>query len=720
MKKRRLVEDLKSGKATIVKIGFHPSVINEGSLFASTKKPPVLDVVQTAKKSITIIGKQSESQLQKLTPQAEKSLDPITTEYRYPICISADESSIATRLSTFFPVREVLAISCTVLLILQSVFLLHSGIKFKNTLFDQTLAGIEELKSAKDNLSHADFTSTLQHFLAAQTFFDQAHNDITAINGGMSALPNSLINMSNDLLQLGTSIAAIGGNLTKSIDILLTTQNFKLALPEIKKAQNTLREASITLTNIESSSLPAEYQARFKQIQADLPILRSGLDFFDTITPALLRFTAENNTRRYLIMLQNTTERRGTGGFMGSFIEATFQNGKLTAAVPKDVYTVDWQQFERKPAPPFLQPFMKGLALRDANYSADFYEASQDIAWAYEKSRQGSLDGIIAIDETIVPYLLDITGPITLEEFNITLTKENYFVILQYYIETNKDDPTTPKRILLSFIHEVAKQLNSLEAAIKLIQFIPQFIEEKHIQMAFFDEQLEKVSEKYKLSGKLQLPQEKLDYLHINAINVGGNKGDGLLNRDYDRQVIIGPDGNIQITLTGKWSHHWTKEKETKINELFPSLSKLPKSLRDNFWHVIGRSNTKHVIRLFVPKDSILTNNQGLNYAPTTGEENGYQVWYSEVDVPMGSEKSFAISYTLPFRIDTTTGDSYRFLWQKQAGAQNETLDYQVVLDPTLQPLANYPSNTSQGPSSQTISTNLDTDKYFELLVRRK
>lgn len=715
---KRLVEDLKRGKSPVTKIIPQKSILSEGSLLRKENKKIITDITLTRAQT-TFIGKPI-PKLQKQTTRIEQSLDAITMEERFPISIPGADNSIISKLGRLFPIREIIIISVIVLVSLQGTFLINAGLKFKTTLFDQTLAGIAELRNAKDEFSQAKFTETLQHFLAAQTFFDQAHHDVTAINGGMSALPNSLITMSNDLLGLGTSIAAIGGNITKSLDILLTTQNFKLALPELKKAQNTFREASVTLANIETDSLPTEYQNQFAQIQADLPIIRQGLDFFDTITPALLRFTADGTTKRYLLMLQNTTERRGTGGFMGSFVELTFQNGRLLSAVPKDVYTVDWQQFERKAAPQFLQPYMKGLALRDANYNADFYEASKDINWAYENSRQGSLDGIIAIDQTIVPYLLDIIGPVYLPEFKLTLTKENYFVVLQYYIETNKDDPTTPKRILLSFIHEVSSKLNNIEAAIKLVQFIPQFIQERHIQMAFFDKELEQVAEKYELSGRLQSPTENLDYLHINAINVGGNKGDGLLVRNYQRTVNINPDGQITVTLTGTWKHQWSAKMESEINLLFPKLNTLSKKLRDNFWYVIGRSQTKHALRFFIPKGSVLTNNRGLNYEPTIGEENGYQVWYSEVDVPMGGEKAFTIAYNLPFTIDTTTGDTYRFLFQKQAGAGNETLDYQVLLDPELQPLANYPSSNSQGPSSQTISTDLNTDKYFELLVRKK
>lgn len=719
MAKKLLVEDVKRVAHVPLQITPRNSIFSETSLLKKENKRSIEDIVPINKGQTTHLGAPI-PQLQKITIKAEHSLDAITTEQRYPISINDEEDSLPSKISKLFPIKEALIISTCFLVTIQGVLLLHAGIKFKDTLFHQTLAGIEELKSAKDELSHANFPSTLAHFLNAENFFDQAHKDITAINGGMSALPNSLLNMSNDLLGLGTSIASIGGHLTQSIDILLATQNFKLALPEIKKAQNTLRSASNTLNNIQVTSLPSEYQARFQQVRADLPILNQGLDFFDTITPALLRFAADGTTKRYLIMLQNTTERRGTGGFMGSFIEITFQNGKLISALPKDVYTVDWQQFKRKEAPTFLQPYMKGLALRDANYNADFYEASKDIAWAYEQSRQGSLDGILAIDQNIVPYLMDITGPIYLPDFKVTLTKENYFTVLQYHIETNKDDPSTPKRILLSFINEVSGKLNNPEAILKLSQFVPQFIQEKHVQMAFFDNELEDTVEKYEVSGKLQEPTENLDYLHINAINVGGNKGDSFLSRDYERQVEIDKDGFITATLTGSWKHDWSETMETDIKKLFPQLDQLPKKIRDNFWHVIGRSPTKHVVRFFVPKGSKLTGSTGLNYTPTLGEENGYQVWYSEVDVAIGGEKNFTLTYTLPFQINIRPGDTYRFLMQKQAGASDETLTYQVRLAQELQPLANYPSSISQGPDSHMIHTDLNTDRYFELLVRRK
>ncbi len=702
-----------------IKIPTSESTTEPSSLFSKNNThdaPLVADIVASSTNTPTYLGKKP-AKLKPDIPDDQHNIDVIVhSQIPRPARLGPKKRFLPFDLKPF---REAIIVTVFALISLQIVFLIYNGTAFKETLFKETLAGINELKQAKDTLSQADLSATLQHFFSAETAFTEARKSLEQINGGKNILPISLISTSDQLLSIGESISHAGKSMTEAAQTLIATTNFKLALPALQQVHNDLVDASKLLAALDISFVPASYQEQILQVRSELPTLKKALDFFAEMTPALLNFTADQNAKRYIIMLQNTTERRGTGGFMGSFIEATFQNGKLTTVSPKDVYTVDWQQFDRKEASPGLQPYMKRLALRDANYNPDFYQASQDINWAYEESRQGSVDGIIAIDESIVPMLLKATGPIYLPDFQVTLRPENYFTILQYYIENNKDDPETPKRILLSFINEISKKVNDPQILLKLWQALPDMIAEKHIQMAMFDPELQTVVEKYGLDGTLLTPEANLDYLHINAINVGGNKGDRLLKRTYSHEARIKEDGTVEVTIKGTWQNLWGDAEETQINALFPQLSKLTRKMRDNFWYVIGRANTKHVVRLFVPKGSTLIANSGFAYSLKPSEENDYLVWYSEVNVPKGGSTDFSFTYTLPYTLNLTVGDNYRFLMQKQAGAENETLTHTVKLDTSIEPLASYPEKAN-GTSNTSTTIDLNTDRYFEMLVRRK
>jgi len=698
----------------VPKISQHiPSLLRTQKIEES---PIMADVVTSSSNSPTYLGKKRTT-LTPDIPDDEHNMDVIVpSSIPRPIRLGSKRRFLPFDIRPF---REAIIVAIFGLIGIHMVFIVYNGATFKQTLFQETIAGINELKQAKETLTQADLSATLQHFFSAESAFTEARKSLEQINGGKNILPSSLITTSDQLLNIGESLSHAGRSMTEATQILISANNFKLALLSLEQVENDLRDASKLLGSLDISFVPENYQDQILQIRGELPTLKKALDFFNEMTPALLTFTADQNTKRYLIMLQNTTERRGTGGFMGSFIEVTFQNGKLISAIPKDVYTVDWQQFDRKPASQGLQPFMKGLALRDANYNPDFYQASKDINWAYEESRQGSIDGVISIDESIVPFILNLIGPIYLPDFKVTLRPENYFTILQYYIETSKDDPETPKKILLSFIKEVSKKINDPQILLKSWHALPDMIAEKHIQVAMFDPELQNLIEKYHLDGQLLPPEDNIDYLHINAINVGGNKGDRLLKRDYEHEARIREDGSIEITVKGTWKHLWTDAEETQINALFPGLNKLTRKLRDNFWYVIGRSNTKHVVRLFVPKGSTLIANNGFVYSLKPSEENGFLMWYSEVNVPKGGSTDFSFTYTLPYTLNLTVGDNYRFLMQKQAGAENETLTHTVKLDPFIEPLASYPEKAN-GTSNTSTTIDLDTDRYFEMLVRKK
>lgn len=688
------------------------------TIVVSSEGTPILDIILTKELlPTTILVDKTTSLAPAEHTSPYTSMDVITKPGRLAQWMRVGK--IPTSKFRIAPFREAIIVCITLFVALESVFLINAGNNLKNLVFAETFEGIDQLKQAQSTLSNAKLDDTITHFLNAKQSFLAARSQLNAINQGTNVVSGSLLTTSNQLLQVGEMIADIGNGLAQGTDMLIQTGNIKLALPQFKKVANSLRLASHTVDDMDISTIPTEYRDRIEQLKTELPQLNHYLDLFEQIAPALITIAGDEDTKRYLIILQNTTERRGTGGFMGSFIEVTFQNGKLLSAIPKDVYTVDWQQFNRMVAPEGLQPYMKGLALRDTNYNPDFYEASKDIRWAYGESKQGSIDGIIAIDQSITPALLALTGPVTLPDFNVTIDADNYFTVLQYYIETNKDDPETPKRILIQLINALFEKSKDPEIILKALQLVPTLIAEKHIQAAFFDDDIQKLASEFHIDGKLQPPTPNLDYLHINAINVGGNKGDRYLQRDYTHEATIADDGNVTIKLDGTWKHQWSSAEEDTIRALFPNVDKLARKVRENFWAVIGKSMTKHAVRFFVPKGSTLLSNTGFVYPLKTTEENGYQVWYSEVDVTIGGSTDFNIQYRLPDQLDLISGDNYRFLLQKQAGATQETLTHKVILDQQVQPIANY-QGTSQGGQSLTTTTDLATDRYFELLVRRR
>ena len=131
-------------------------------------------------------------------------------------------------------------------------------------------------------------------------------------------------------------------------------------------------------------------------------------------------FGGRGNAKTYLLLLQNNTELRPGGGFIGNYGLLKFEEGKLKEITVEDVYTADGQLKEQIESPKQLAQLLTvdNFYLRDSNWSGDF-EVNADLARDFLKKETGAdVDGVIAVDLTFVANLLKATGPVKLSDYN--------------------------------------------------------------------------------------------------------------------------------------------------------------------------------------------------------------------------------------------------------------------------------------------------------------
>ncbi|MCX6730853.1 MAG: DUF4012 domain-containing protein [Candidatus Roizmanbacteria bacterium] len=116
----------------------------------------------------------------------------------------------------------------------------------------------------------------------------------------------------------------------------------------------------------------------------------------------------------YLILFQNTAERRATGGFLTAYAVFKIKDGKMTIDKSSDIYTLDASISSHPAAPPEITTYHKGvtkLYIRDSNLSPDFVTSLDLFNTLYKKSSiRVNYDGIIALDSKILVDMLTIFG----------------------------------------------------------------------------------------------------------------------------------------------------------------------------------------------------------------------------------------------------------------------------------------------------------------------
>lgn len=263
---------------------------------------------------------------------------------------------------------------------------------------------------------------------------------------------------------------------------------------------------------------------------------------------------------KYLVLLQNNAELRGSGGFLGSFAIVKIENSKIKDYYfESNIYKVD-NEFNGKT--PFLLPdFMqevfkegKSLTIHNSNYQADFPSSASLIKELYELEYQDNISGVIAINASVISDLLKLTGEINVPQENISINSNNFYNILQskidqdYFREDTNLEINEPKSILKNAINPLFAKASKV-SYFKLFSFSKKQIQEKQIQF-WFDDDRQEIVHKNNIAGSVDKSGSE-QFMVVNN-NVGGLKSSIAMKQaiSLEGSSINNLDRKIKITRT--------------------------------------------------------------------------------------------------------------------------------------------------------------------------
>jgi hypothetical protein len=217
----------------------------------------------------------------------------------------------------------------------------------------------------------------------------------------------------------------------------LRTGGAAINLTPLQAAEPALTDAAARLTAVTTSvkALPSDgvlppVRRASDQLTGQLTSLTSQVDDAALAAKLLPPMLGAAGPRRYLVIIQDNAEARGTGGLLGAYATLEADDGqlRLTRLESNSV-------LQRLPVSPqdaglpaeFVDRYAGWGATelwQQVNVSPHFPYAAQ-IWTAMWRARTGEqLDGVIAIDPFTLGYLLDATGPVRLDD-GTTLTGAN-------------------------------------------------------------------------------------------------------------------------------------------------------------------------------------------------------------------------------------------------------------------------------------------------------
>ncbi len=338
------------------------------------------------------------------------------------------------------------------------------------------------------------------------------------------------------------------------------------------------------------------------------------------------------DNKTYAVLLQNNTELRASGGFMGSYAVVRSQKSGVRSVEIEDIYQPDGQLVGYvEPPAPIKEAFPFGSwKLRDSNWDVDFQVAGEQIAWFLEQGGE-KVDGVIAINLSLVNKILEVFGGVKTVTYDEQVTAQNLANLAQTYSEVNKE-----KRDFLGAVgaalFEKIKMIGPI-GQLRLIGLIYDQLQKGQILVWTRDKEIGWGGGLGNYGG---------DYLYIVESNLGANKANCCVDREVRQEI-----GNDKEKVVIAWRN------KSEFENPRPPV----------FWG----GNYIVYTRIVIPAAAQIKDAEKYDIE-TRGRFKIIGFWST---VPAGGEATAEVSYDLPA--------SGQILVRRQPGI--ESFPYKLVVD---------------------------------------
>ena len=345
-------------------------------------------------------------------------------------------------------------------------------------------------------------------------------------------------------------------------DIRLATAGMVLlkdTAPALSQVRDSM-QSSQTVLNLQPI-LATNAQDKLKLIRHELPKSKITAALWKKITQTdntqLIQFTdtahymLENPASwqgTWLIFLQNPDELRATGGFTGAYALLTIEDGVIHSLTIEDIYDADGQFTGYVTPPTGVSEYLSsgnGLRLPDANWHPDFPSSAQTQLAFFGLADKTDITGVVGVQADTISTLLKLTGPISLPDYDVTVTPENITSVLR----TGRDDffpgSRQKKHILTQFSALFISQLQQSisQQPVAFLGSVHNALDTKDVQIFATDTGLQTLLAQQNWAGAVST-QSDLDLFWVES-NVGINKANALVDRSLRLDL-----SNNHATLT--------------------------------------------------------------------------------------------------------------------------------------------------------------------------
>jgi hypothetical protein len=396
-----------------------------------------------------------------------------------------------------------------------------------------------------------------------------------------------------------------------------------------------------------------------------------------------------NGKRLYAVIFQDATELRSSGGRIVAAGLLSFEKGKLLDVQVYPVSSLDSLLPGTVAAPDEVKTYLHlpSWQLKDANWEPSFKKVSAQISWFLNRQLQKDVDGVVVLNSSSIPDLLNGVGSLDLQTSKKTITKQNVEKYLADALLAQPKDPTALNSLYTDIFASYLGKLQRLstDETTPVWNSLLSLFNTAEAYVYVSDEETQRVFAGLAWEGSSQTPSCPslfqsgmcmVESVFESENSLGGNNVNPFIKRKHLHHVRIGESLTV---------HERTEEiQNTATNSTWPlgSYQALLKVTVDDHSQLQAVSLNGTALR---PGQFTLTRDQGKKTVNLF------------VDVPIGTKATIRIVYTTPGIAPQDT--ALVIFEQKQPGTQSDPytlkIEYPDSYTPkTIAPRANVDRNT--------------------------
>jgi hypothetical protein len=361
------------------------------------------------------------------------------------------------------------------------------------------------------------------------------------------------------LLQIGEQTSRAGSLLAQGIERALSSpaahldERLAVFSEYVNAANEPFTQAQDGIKTVDPKSLPSSLQVSFGKLESVLQDGAAAMADLKDVLSFGMTALGHDRPRTYLVLFQNQTELRPTGGFIGSLAEVVIDRGEIKSTFIPGGGPYDFRSQMRShvAAPEPLRLLRAEWEIQDANWFPDFAASAQKTNWFWSQAGEPTADGVIAVNASVLQTLLRLTGPIEMPAYGKTLTADNVIPELQQAVEVEYDrTENKPKKIIADLFPLLLEKMKSGDQnnSLKYLGALAKALETKDVQMWFPRAEEQALAERFQVAGRIRPTLG--DALGVIEANIGGQKTDAVIKEDVHHEVVIAEDGTIEDTVT--------------------------------------------------------------------------------------------------------------------------------------------------------------------------